>query len=154
MLADLYVLAPTRSEDLVKHFIAKFLPENQPAALEYEVPQYATRPEFVLNSQNELITLCVSHPHFQHAIYWNGRNPGGDVRSAHVFFLPDGGMVLGVSLPVPEPVKLHRLLKEMQTFVGSEIGYATIEEPPPGTTAEVTRLAALWNAEMERHQAR
>jgi hypothetical protein len=141
MLADVYVLAPERSAALVGSFLGRFLPHREPAAAEYEIPQYASSPEVVFNNAAELIRVCEARHNLRHAIYWNHRDLAGEPRAAHVFFLSDGGMVLGLSTADSEPTRWDQLLAELKEFTGSRIGYLTVETPPADSIAEFTRRA-------------
>ena len=141
MLTDLYVLAPERSAALIGRFLDHFLPAREPAAREYEAPQYAEQPDVVFADALGLIRFCENHPDVRHAIYWNNVDRGGEPRSAHVFFLPDGGLVLGLSTANRSLPEQDRLFAELKRFTGSVLGYLTVETPPATDTAEFTRLA-------------
>jgi hypothetical protein len=143
MLADIYVLANSRSAALVERFLDRFLPDRVPTATEYEVPQYTERPLIVFSEATELIRLCESRPEFGHAVYWEHAEVMGEPRAAHVHFLSDGGLVLGLSTARRERPAQDRLLSELREFAGSGVGYITYEEPPASSSAEFQRLAAM-----------
>jgi hypothetical protein len=141
MLADIYILANPRSAALVHRFLDRFLPDRVPAAAEYEVPRYADRPKMVLTNAADLIRLCEAWPELAHAVYWNNRDLVGEPRAAHVFFLRDGGLMLGLSTARRESAEQDRLLDETRGFVSGGPGYIAYEQPPVRTCAEFRRLA-------------
>src|SRR5260370_984866 len=82
MLADIYILANPRSAALGHLFLDRFLPDRVPSATEYQVPQYADRPEMVLTNAADLIRLCEARPELRHAVYWNNRDLLGELRAS------------------------------------------------------------------------
>ena len=54
MLTDVYVLAPERSAALVARFLDRFVPNREPSAADYPVPQYGDNPSMVLASPDEV----------------------------------------------------------------------------------------------------
>src|SRR4051812_28664240 len=120
MLADVYVLANVRSAALVRRFLEWFLPDRTPSASEYEVPEYANKPEHVFDRPDDLIRHCEAYPDLHHRICWSNSHPGSVPSHAHVYFLADGGLILGLSTPAGlEDV----LLRQIMEFAGSEYGY-------------------------------
>jgi hypothetical protein len=139
--ADLYVLAPARSAALAERFLDRFLPARKPSAAAYEVPQHAHHPEIIFTDVRELLRCCEARPRMRHAAYWTHGRQDGEPRAAHVFFLSDGGMILGLSTAVREPVHCEWLLGELRSFTGAEVGLIALETPPPDSAAEFRRLA-------------
>jgi hypothetical protein len=140
VLADVYVLAITRSAALVHKFLDRFLPDRVPAASEYEIPQFADRPEVVFTDAGDCLKLCEARPNVEHALYWTNRNLFGEPQSAHVFFLPDGGMILGLSTHREEEDQQDQLLCKLQEFAESDLGYIAYELPPVRTVTEFKEL--------------
>jgi len=139
MLADVYVLTSRRSAEVVRRFVDHFLPQRESADADYPVPQYSDSPEFILKTADEVIDYCELHPDAAQSVYWRNPDSCGELHSAHVFFLSDGGLVLGLSIHE----KLgDELLARLLTFSGSRIGYVTHEEPPPLTSSEFMQIAS------------
>ncbi|HJZ90588.1 MAG TPA: hypothetical protein VKE40_06915 [Gemmataceae bacterium] len=128
---DVYALAPARTAEAVERFLARFAPAREPAADEYEVPRYADTPAVVFHTPAELVAHCVAHPAEPHGLYWRCLG-SGDPAHVMVFFTPDGGLILGVSVTAdPE-----RWLAELLASTGSKVGGVGFEEPPPDTASE------------------
>jgi hypothetical protein len=145
-LADLYVLAPIRSAELVTRFLEHFLPKRKPAADDYPVPEYSDSPELVLKTAEEVSRYCELHPNAAQCVYWNHPDSSDEPSSAYCFFLADGGLILGLSVSENSLIR-DCLLDRMLTFLGSRIGYATVEEAPPDTTQAFQEIAACrWGA--------
>lgn len=141
MLTDIYVLAPERSVEVVGDFLNHFLPEREKAAEDYRAPEYSDSPDVVFSLPEEVIAYCCAHPQAPSRIYWRNRSEGGNPQSAHIFFLHDGGLVLGLSVPDRRERERERWLGEMRTVAGATFGYITGECPPEDTTAEFIAVA-------------
>ena len=61
--ANLYSLVESRSAKIVHDFLARFLPNREESAEEYEVPQYADTPDVVFDNANDLIAYLEHHSH-------------------------------------------------------------------------------------------
>jgi hypothetical protein len=140
MLMDIYVLANERSATMVERFLARFLPERVRADADYTVCVSGDETVAVFGTPEELTTFCESQPHADGRAYWNGPSKG-DPRSAHVFFLPDGGLVLGLSVAATDEAAWNRWLSDLRSFTGSEYGYWTGECPPENTVCEFVARA-------------
>lgn len=137
--ADIYALSAQRTEEFVDAFAARFMPEREETADEFEVPQYA-RPEQVFRASSELIRYCCQRPAQVHAVYWRNVH---DSEPAHamVFFLPDGYVVFGLSVRAHDELSVQRLFAELRSFVGTADAYVA-HEALPGATAEEFRCIA------------
>lgn len=143
MLADIYVLATERSAAKALAFLERFLPDRVAVADDYPVPEYADQPEHVLNVATDLFEWCEAHTNQPYAIYWRNARNNVEPHSAHVFFLADGGMVFGLSTRRDGEGDLDALLRQLQSFAGSDIGYWALEQPPALTTQEFQRRAGI-----------
>src|SRR4051794_17310909 len=97
LLIDVYVLAPERSLAAVGRFLDRFPPRRERADAEYWVTLGAARPAAVFDDPADMAGYCEAHPDAEARAYWLSLVPG-DPHSAHAFFLPAGGLVLGVSV--------------------------------------------------------
>lgn len=143
MLTDVYALAGERTARVIDRFLTEFLPHRKPAADEYEVPQYADRPESVFTDPADLIRLCEARPDLEHAVYWNNVDREADIAAAHVFFLPDGGLILGLSTHDESP---GLLLVALKRVAGTDAGYLTVEEPLAEDRNEFRRISREYDA--------
>lgn len=148
MYIDIYVLAPNRSRETLDKFMREMLPDAEPNAEDYPIPQYSESPEFVLNTADELITHCCAHTEVSY--YLNFRNVhSGDPHFVVIEFLKDGGLVLGVSVRTSSEAEWDRWLEKMKSATGAEHGYWTTEEPPEDT-AELVILRSNQMDEVRR----
>ena len=146
-LIDVYALAPERSAAAVERFLAKFLPHRERADAEYVVHLAGGNPVAALSTPEELAQFCETHPEAEARAYWNS-GLDGDPRSAHVFFLPAGGLVLGLSIAADNRAAWDRWLMDLLSFSRAKHGYWTGECPPEDTIAEF--IAVAQRAHQER----
>jgi hypothetical protein len=137
---DIYALAPERSAAAVERFLARFLPNRERADADYTVQVGGDESAAVIDTPEELAAFCEAEPRADARAYWTSRAVG-DPQSAHVFFLPDGGLVLGLSVVERNQAAWDRWLAEMQAFAGAAHGYWTGERPPEDTIAEFIAVA-------------
>jgi hypothetical protein len=116
-LMDIYALAPERSAASVQRFLARFLPDRRRAADDYWVQLGGVNPASTFDTPEEMVQFCEAHPEAEARAYWNSR-VAGDPHSAHVFFLPAGGLVLGLSVAAENEPAWHRWLDELMAFAG------------------------------------
>ncbi len=143
MLADVYVLANERTAAAAASFLDRFLPDRVAAAADYPVPEYADPPQRVFSDPADVIEWCASRADESYAVYWLNARAGSEPHSAHVFFLSDGGMVLGLSIGRNDAGEPEELLRRLLSFAGSHVGYWTHEEPPAQSTGEFRRRASV-----------
>jgi hypothetical protein len=141
---DIYILAPVRTAAEVERFLACFLPDRVRAEADYVVTLDGTHPIAEFDNPDELARYCEAHPETEGRAYWTSRSEG-DPHSAHVFFLPAGGLVFGLSVVSKEQAAWERWLTELRAFAGATHGYWTAECAPPDTVAEFV-AAAQWHA--------
>lgn len=146
-LIDIYALAPERSAAAVERFLAKFLPHRERADAKYAVQLAGGSPVAALSTPEELAQFCETNPEAEARAYWNSR-AGGDPRAVHVFFLPAGGLVLGLSVAADNQAAWDRWLMDLLSFSGAKHGYWTGECPPEDTIAEF--IAVAQKARRER----
>jgi hypothetical protein len=139
MLLDFYALAPQRSAEIVTRFLDRFLPDREQSAVDYEVPEHSDNPSIITNP-DAVIKYSVECKSAAQRIYWR-RLGDGEPRHAHVFFLTDGGLILGFSVEEPTESSCNFWLNELKEFVGSGFGYYVLETPPVESAAELKRLA-------------
>jgi hypothetical protein len=135
--ADIYGLAKERTEDAVMEFLDHFLPSRIESADEYEIPQYSRTPVTVFTQASELIRHCCAHRGEVHSIYWRS-----DIQEEHVmvFFLADGGLVVGVSTPADNHEKVDRIALDLVRFLDDEEIIVTYEDLPPASTESFRSL--------------
>lgn len=140
MLMDIYVLAPERSAAMVERFLARFLPHRERADADYSVQLGWDDTAEVFGTPEELAAFCESQPDAEARAYWISRSDGDPCR-AHVFFLPEGGLVLGLSVAACDQSAWDRWLAELRSFAGATHGYWTGECPPEDSVAEFVSVA-------------
>jgi hypothetical protein len=143
VLADVYVLANERTAAAAVSFLDRFLPNRVAAAEDYPVPEYADPPRRVFSDSADVIEWCAARPDRSYAVYWLNAQPDSEPHSAHVFFLSDGGMVLGLSTNRHGAGEPEELMRQLRSFAGSHVGYCTHEQPPAQSTDEFRRLASV-----------
>jgi hypothetical protein len=148
MLLDLYALALRRDVPLIVWFLECFLPFRKRGDENYTVHHDRTQPDIVLSTPEEAIAYCSEHPNTDLSMYWMNTLKD-DPHSAHLHFLEDGGLVLGLSVKnyddsVEAPVAWHPMLDELMRFSRSEYGYCTGECPPERTSEEFRRLSVSY----------
>lgn len=126
--ADIYVLGNDRSVLLVNSFLNKFLPNRELTVTQWDFPEYSDNPELTINSEKEFLEYCEKHKDVTHRSYWINSVESQNPCSAHIFYLSDGKVVLGLS--TNDEHQEQGLLIELKSFVNSEIGYITYECPP------------------------
>lgn len=138
---DIYALTPERSAAMVERFLAHFLPDREQAAADYTVRVGRDESLIVFDTPEELAAFCQMEPRANARAYWTSRAVG-DPRSAHVFFLPGGGLVLGLSVAASDKSAWDRWLAELRAFAGAAHGYWTGESPPEDTVAGFAAVAS------------
>jgi hypothetical protein len=130
MWIDIYVLATVRSASEVWRFLDHFIPDRTRAADEYDVNLGGR--EQIFATPEEQVMFCEIHSMAEARAYWLKRT-AEDPQSAHVFFLADGGLVLGLSVADSDELAWDRWLGELQLFAGATLGYWICESPPEDT---------------------
>ena len=135
--ADIYVLTASRNEATASAFLNRFAPLREESAVDYGIPQHADTPHTTLLTAAEVVAYCCRHTSEPYSVYWRCV---GDVDPAHAmaFFTSDGCLILGLST---EESAAERYFTELREHTRSEIGYVTIETPPPDTATEFRRFA-------------
>lgn len=121
---------------MAERFLDTFVPQREQAAVEYEFPQYADKPQVVVKSAREAIEVCDAHSDAAHRFCF--RNLGEGPAHAMLFFTEDGGLILGLSVVE----RVDEWFDRLKRHAGSEVGYVTFEAAPPATAAEFAKLAA------------
>jgi hypothetical protein len=135
--ADIYVLAEARTEAAVAAFLEHFAPVREETADEYWIPKNADVPQKIFHVASEVVSFCCTHPSEAQAVYWR-RVGDGDPAYAMVFFTPDARLIFGLSVSEDSA---ECYLAELRRHARSEIGYITVENPPPETAAEFCQIA-------------
>ena len=140
MFTDVYVLAPERTAEIIARFLECFLPLREESADDYHVPEYSDNPVMVLKEADEVIQYAVENRLASQRIYWR-RLGEGEPQHSHVFFLADGGLVLGVSVAEDRELRLVWWVQQLKECVGSQFGYYVGETPPVDSTEEFKSIA-------------
>ena len=135
--ADIYVLTKSRTETVVAAFLERFAPAREEMTDEYLIPQFAEAPRTVFTTSAEVIRYCCSHTSEPQSVYWRLLGDE-DPAYAMVFFTSDAQLILGLSV---NEEAADRFLAELRSHAGSDIGYITFENPPPGTATEFCKIA-------------
>ena len=154
MLMDIYALAPERCAAAVERFLDRFLPHRDRADSDYSVRLTKDKPARIFATADEMTAFCESQAGADARAYWVNRR-AGDPHSAHVFFLSDGGLVLGLSVAALDEAAWNQWLDELRAFTGAEYGYWTGECPPEDRIVEFVAVAkkARWGAGSSPHAA-
>jgi hypothetical protein len=136
--ADIYVLTQSRTEATVLSFLDRFAPIRAETADEYCIPQYADSAHIVFRAAAEVVSYCCRYTSETQSIYWRRAGDGGPAY-AMVFFTSDGFLILGLST---EESAVERYFAELLTHAGSDVGYVTVESPPPDNSAEFRKFAS------------
>src|SRR5579872_4094853 len=144
-LIDVYALAPERSVAIVDRFLDRFMLSRERADAEYWVTLDGVHPAAVFYTPMEMVLFCEAHPEAESRAYWNSLS-AGDPHSAHAFFLPAGGLVLGLSVAAKDESVWDQWLGEMLSFVGAKYGYWTGECPPEDTVPDFVAMASTCKA--------
>src|SRR5437762_487847 len=67
---DIYVLAPERSEGVVRRFLDTFVPHRSQGAMDYSFPLYAENPVATFTEPIEAIRYAADHPLEQQVLYF------------------------------------------------------------------------------------
>ena len=139
-MVDIYALAPERSAAAVGRFLAHFVPQRERADADYWVRLNGISEVKVCATPEELAWYCEMHPEAESRAYWTSRTAGGP-HSAHVFFLPAGGLVLGLSVTTPNETSWDQWRDRLMSFAGATYGYWIGECPPEDTVTAFVSLA-------------
>lgn len=140
VLIDIYALSSERTAAAVERFLTRYLPNREQAGADYSVTLGDDHPAAVLDTPEELARFCEAHPEAEGRAYWTNQT-AVDPHSAHVFFLPAGGMVFGLSLAAQDQLVWDRWLADLLAFAGSANGYWIGECPPENTVHEFVAVA-------------
>ena len=145
--ADVYAIGRERTERAITQFLDFFLPSRVESADEYEIPQYSDSPTIVYTKATDLILHCCANPNEVHAIYWRSNE---QPEHAMVFFLADGGMILGVSTPAENSKRVDQIAIKLERYISSDNVFITYEDTPPESISEfLTLLNSLDSAPYE-----
>ena len=139
-LMDIYALAPERSAAAVERFLNRFLPDRDRADADYWVRLGNAHPVAVFETPEEMARYCEANPDAEARAYWNTL-VAGDPQSAHVFFLPAGGLVLGLSVAAEHEDAWDEWLDRLLSFARTEHGYWTGECPPEDNVEKFIAMA-------------
>ena len=135
--ADVYAIGGDRTERAITQFLDCFLPSRVESADEYEIPQYSDSPTIVYAKASDLILHCCTNRNEVHAIYWRSDE---QPEHAMVFFLADGGVILGVSTPAENSKRVDQIASRLERYIGSDNVFITYEDTPPESTQEFCAL--------------
>jgi hypothetical protein len=127
--ADIYVLARDRSIRSAEKFLDEFLPERENAADEYELPQYADKPEAVFKIPGPVLKQCEEKPNLEYRFYWRATNHQKP-EYAIIIFLNDGKAVYGLSTDASDEGFVKVLFYKMKEYLGTESGFVGYEHCP------------------------
>jgi len=135
--ADIYAIGGDRTERAITQFLDCFLPSRVESADEYEIPQYSDSPTTMYTRASDLIRHCCTNQNEVHTIYWRS-----DERPEHamVFFLADGGVILGVSTPADVSKRVDQIASTLERYIGSDNVFITYEDTPPESIREFCTL--------------
>jgi hypothetical protein len=149
MTQELYALGSGRSAELVKSFLARFLPDRQSALVEYPVPELSDTPVHIFETEDEILAYLERHADEPYGLYWN--DASATSRQAMVFYLRDGGAVFGLAEFSTSP---NDRLRELASFVEASHWMLGSEERPPDTSAEFIRHCEAATAEWAENRVK
>jgi hypothetical protein len=140
--SDIYVLTQSRTEATISSFLDRFVPVREETADDYCIPQHVKFPHTVFRTAAEVVSYCCSHASVSQSVYWR-QVSGDDPAYAMVFFTSEGLLILGLST---DESTAKSYFTELSTHIGSDVGYITVEAPPPDSAAEFYRFAQQKSA--------
>jgi len=140
---DCYFLIDGRNSDLVKIFLKKYLPVNKESAEDYPIPLFSDHPVKIFDSVNDLLMYLENNKDCKYSIYWHTDKKKSDIEHVMVFYTDDGKMIFGTSISGNNPMEINNLkiFRDIRSFLNSEIGCMTVEEPPPFNSSEFVEFA-------------
>ena len=150
MWADIYVLAPERSSQMIERFQKEWLGEMEESAADYWFPQFAQQATQVFESADELIEQLLLNPTEPYAIYWTPSpkaEPDAEVKAGMMFFTEDDGLIVGLSVQSDScyvnevagsmpPDNTTTFLERLARTADGKFGYVAVEQPPADTKDE------------------
>jgi hypothetical protein len=140
---EIYVLSCKRSSEIASRFLDELAPERYPVAIDFPFPEFSDKPEIIFGKPEDLIRHLEVEVGESYSIYWNVRR--GIAALVMVFFLKDGGMIVGLGGPM---VPAEQGFSSMQRTVQGRFGYITSGSCPPSTKEEfisICRGSTLLN---------
>lgn len=135
MTHELYALGRDRSIEAVRAFLDHFLPEREPYADDYPVPEGSDSPKLVFKTETEILRYLADHPGEPYALYWNDGRASST--QAMLFYTADGNIIFGLAVETASP---SESLGHLAAFLGAEFSMLGSEARPPSATAEFIAL--------------
>ena len=129
---DIYALCPRRDAVLVRRFLDSIAPRRRASSDDWLVG------DMEFPSPEQAIDHCCANPQAQCSIYWSAIEP----EHAHVHFLPDGMLVVGVSIDERQAHTEPEWRRKISVACESDLSYSTVEEAPVDSVGEFVRRAA------------
>jgi hypothetical protein len=129
MTQEFYALGRDRSAITVLAFLNHFLPQRDPCADDYPVPEGADVPTVILRNEPEILEYLAQHPSEPYGLYWNDAAAQSGAQ-AMVFYTRDAHVIFGLAEDAAEPA---RRLSELAAFVGATYSMIDSERRPPDT---------------------
>lgn len=145
--ADCYVLSEKRTSTFILSFLDRFLPNRQECADEYEIPQYADKPNVVFKTAAEIIEYLTINKDEVHTVYWSSTDKT-DIKGAMCFFTNNGQLILGIYCDTmyPDTTIEDKVFADLKNYCGNSNGYITYEEPSTHDTTEFLERVKSANA--------
>lgn len=144
-IMDLYVLANSRTLEIVENFRGKWLNDFDEATTEYSFPQYSLKPVASYSCAQNLIEKLIDNPMEPSSIYWNNpnfnKNKIENIHSAMLFFTRDNALVVGIAIDIESAGEIVNYLDALSKTVNGQYGYIVFEYPPPDTSTEFIEIA-------------
>lgn len=139
--SEFYVLANTRSLEIVQGFLDNFLPERDEQAEDYPFLEYSDEPEKVFVDVSQLLARLVDSTKEEYGIYWEGLGES-KVSKGMLFFTEDGSLILGAACHKTDAL---RLMRDVADLTGASFGVVSMLESPPESAEKFKMLCRQYS---------
>ena len=138
---EIYALSKYRSKKILNIFLDEFLPKRVELSENYSYPEYEESPEEVFAGLDSIIDKLIADKNSEYSLYW-GNSTDSEVKNAMVFFLSDGGMIVGLAV---DAEKSEAMMEHLARVVNARYGYEELEGFLPESTLEFINLCESAN---------
>jgi hypothetical protein len=138
MTQEFYALREDRSSRFALDFLNRYLPNREPCADEYPIPECAVEPSVVCKTEDEILIFLEHHKEEPYGLYWNDSDPSSYAQ-AMIFYTRDGCAIFGLATDANSP---SEQLRELSGFVGTQHAMLGSEQRPPETSKEFVALCS------------
>lgn len=140
---DIYFLSNHRSIETVKAFVHEYSPQYEESAVDYPIPIYSDNPTKIFNNLFELFDFLEKNTNYDYIVYLRNLDDKSSIKHVILQFTNDGKIIVGVSVKESDftDAEIDGLFYKLKQSVSANIGYITVEEPPPSNSDEFLDLS-------------